>query len=62
MGMVHTGLLPYYEKIFAMAQYHNWSVTELEDMYPWELEVYVTLLANYIDAVETKRKNDQFAG
>ena len=62
MGMVHIGLLPYYERLFSMAQYHNWSITEMEDMYPWELDVYVTLLANYIDTVETNRKNKEFGG
>ena len=62
MGMIHTGLLPHYEKLFALAQYHKWSISELEDMLPWELEVYVTLLANYIDKVETDRKNKSFGG
>ena len=62
MGMIHTGLLPHYEKMFALAQYHKWSISELEDMLPWELEVYVTLLANYIDKVETDRKNKSFGG
>lgn len=34
----------------------------MEDLYPWELDVYVTLLANYIDTVETNRKNREFGG
>ena len=62
MGMIHTGLLPHYEKMFALTQYHKWSIAELEDMMPWELEVYVTLLSNYIDKVETDRKNKTFGG
>lgn len=62
MGMVHTGLLSYYEKMFAMAQYHKWNISEMEEMYPWELDVYTTLLSNYIDALETNRKNKEFAG
>jgi len=62
MGMVHTGLLPHYEKIFAMSQYHKWSISEMEEMYPWELDVYTTLLANYIDTIETNRKNKEFQG
>ena len=62
MGMIHTGLLPYYEKVFALVQYHKWNISEIEEMYPWELEVYVTLLANYIDKIETDRKNKSFGG
>jgi hypothetical protein len=29
-------------------QHHKYSLTELEDMVPWEREVYVTLLVDYI--------------
>ena len=60
MGMIHTGLLAHYEKVFALKQYHKWSLTEIEDMLPWELDVFVTLLANYIDKLETDRKNRAF--
>jgi len=28
-------------------QHHNYSLTELEDMMPWEREVYVALLIDY---------------
>ena len=29
-------------------QHHNYSLTELEEMLPWEREVYLTLLAEHI--------------
>jgi len=29
-------------------QHHKYSLTELEEMVPWEREVYVTLLVDYI--------------
>jgi hypothetical protein len=32
-----------------MIQYHNWSLTELENMMPWEREVYVGLLIKHIE-------------
>ena len=47
--------------MFSMAHYHKWSIEEIEDMLPWEFDVYCTLLANYIDTVETNKKNAQFA-
>ena len=46
----------YYERIFALKQYHNWSIKELEDLLPWELDVMITLLSNYIEKVEMDRK------
>ena len=36
-----------------MIQYHNWSLTELENMLPWEREVYIGLL---IEHLEEQRK------
>jgi hypothetical protein len=32
-----------------MLQYHNWSLTELENMMPWEREVYVGLLIEHLE-------------
>ena len=32
-----------------MKQHHNWSLTELENMYPWEREIYVGLLMKYVE-------------
>ena len=31
-----------------MMQHHNYSLTELEEMIPWEREIYVGLLMNFI--------------
>ena len=32
-----------------MIQYHDWNLTELENMYPWEREIYVGLLMKYVE-------------
>jgi hypothetical protein len=31
-----------------MVQHHKWSLTELEDMLPYERDIYVTMLTNWI--------------
>jgi len=36
-----------------MLQHHNWSLFELENMMPWEREVYIGLL---IDHLEDEKK------
>ena len=33
---------------FQMMQHHKYSLTEIENMLPWEREVYMSLLLNYI--------------
>ena len=43
-----------------MLQYHNWSLTELENMMPWEREVYVGLLIEHLEEEKeemSKQKN-----
>lgn len=37
-----------------MMQHHNYSLSELEDMMPWEREIYVGLLMEFIEE-ENKR-------
>jgi hypothetical protein len=41
-------------------QHHKYSLTELENMIPWEREVYIALLRQYIE--EENQKNQQANG
>ena len=52
--MAHTTLESYYRTNFALIQHHKYSLTELENMIPWEREVYVSLLQNYIEEENLK--------
>jgi hypothetical protein len=42
-----------------MMQHHNYSLTELENMMPWEREIYIGLLMNYLkeEKERTEREN-----
>jgi len=42
---------------FAMMQHHNYSLTELENMIPWERDVYVNLLLKHLK--EEKERQDK---
>ena len=42
-----------------MIQHHKWSLTELEDMMPYEREIYVTLLTNWVKEENEKIKQQQ---
>ena len=37
-------------------QYHKYSLTEIENMMPWEREVYLDLLQDYIEGENLKRQ------
>ena len=40
-------------------QYHKYSLTEIENMMPWEREVYLTLLQQYIESENLKRRQEE---
>ena len=57
MSMAHENLESYYKTNFALIQHHKYSLTELENMIPWEREIYVSLLQQYIEEENLKNKN-----
>ena len=42
-----------------MVQHHKYSLTELEDMMPWEREIYVNLLSQYIEEENKKLEQER---
>jgi hypothetical protein len=50
----HEDLETYYRINFALMQYHKYSLTEIENMMPWEREIYLSLLENHIREEEEK--------
>ena len=40
-------------------QHHKYSLTELENMMPWEREVYLTMLLEYLKEEERRRREEQ---
>ena len=57
--MSHTSLEVYYKTNFALIQYHKYSLTEIENMIPWEREVYVTMLSQHIEDENLKSQQNQ---
>lgn len=37
-----------------MMQHHNYSLTELDNMMPWEREIYIAMLIDYIQKENEK--------
>ena len=42
-----------------MMQHHNYSLTELENMIPWEREIYIGLLMQYLKEEEEKMQREK---
>lgn len=56
INLCHDSLFNYYKMNFALMQYHKYSLTELENMIPFEREVYVAMLIKYLE--EEKQRLD----
>jgi len=42
-----------------MIQHHKWSMTELEDMMPYERDIYVALLQKWVEEENEKIRQQQ---
>jgi len=47
--MAHMNLESYFKLNFALMQHHKYSLTEIENMMPWERDIYLGLLNQYIE-------------
>ena len=47
--MYHDSLENYMENNFSLMQHHNWSLSDLENMIPWERQTYIKMLQNLIE-------------
>ena len=55
----HDNLKNYYKTNFSLMQHHKYSLTELENMIPWERDIYVNMLIQFIEEENEKIKQRQ---
>jgi|TARA_A100001388_G_scaffold260744_1_gene229005 hypothetical protein len=60
--MAHEDLESYFKTNFALIQHHKYSLTEIENMIPWEREVYLTFLQQYIEEENLKAQQSNLNG
>ena len=54
--MMYTNLVAYYERLFAFKQYHQWNVSEIENLMPWEIDVMTSFINNLMEQQALARK------
>jgi hypothetical protein len=59
MCMSHEDLLNYYKMNFSLMQYHKYSLTEVEDLIPYEKEIYVSLLVQHLEEEKNRLQQKQ---
>lgn len=59
MCLSHDNLLNHYDTKFQLMQHHKYSLTEIDDMIPWEKEVYTSMLIEYLKQEEERMKAEK---
>lgn len=50
----HNNLTNYYKLIFNMAQHHGYNIENLENLIPFELDLYSNMLIDYLEKQKEK--------
>jgi hypothetical protein len=46
----------YYTTVFALAQHHKYSIDEIENLMPYERDIYVDMLITYLNEKKEAEK------
>ena len=57
--MAHEDLVSYFKLNFALMQHHKYSLTEIENLIPWERDIYVELLRAHLEEEKLKQQQQQ---
>jgi len=49
----------YYKTNFALMQHHKYSLSDIENMMPFERQVYVSLLTQYLEQVKQQQEKQK---
>lgn len=49
VALSHNSLANMYYTNFALMQHHKYSLTELEEMMPFERDIYLQMLSNFLE-------------
>ena len=59
IGLSHDSLANLFYVNFALMQHHKYSLTELDNMMPWERTIYVKLLLDYLEEEKARMEREK---
>ena len=59
---MHMDLKTYYESNFALIHHHKWNIEYIDNLMPWEKEIYFNLLINFLKEEEKRMKEQKAQG
>ena len=54
----HNNLALYYQNIFALAQHYKYQISEIEKLIPYERDLYLDMVLDYIDTEEGRSREE----
>jgi len=59
MLLSHNSLANYYQTVFALVQHHKYSITEIESLIPYERDIYVAMLQEWLQKEKERHEAQQ---
>jgi hypothetical protein len=55
VALSHNDLTNYYKTIFSLAQHHKYTISDIENLMPFERDIYVNMLVEHLKQLEEAR-------
>jgi hypothetical protein len=56
MVLSHNTLANYYQTNFSLMQHHKYSLSDIDGMIPWERDIYVKMLVDYLEKLRAEQE------
>ncbi len=56
MVLSHNTLANYYQTNFSLMQHHKYSLSDIDGMIPWERDIYVKMLVEYLEKLKAEQE------
>jgi|TARA_R110002074_G_scaffold143084_1_gene289841 hypothetical protein len=51
----HNNLMTYYKNTFALAQHHKYTISDIENLLPYERDLYLDMLIDFIETTKQQQ-------
>ena len=59
MILSHNTLANYFQTNFSLMQHHKYSLSDIDNMIPWERDIYVKMLIDYLDKLKEEQEKQR---
>ena len=55
----HNNLMAYYKNVFALAQHHKYTISDIENLLPYERDLYLDMLIDFIETTKQQQQSQE---